>query len=182
MKKIAIILADGFEEVEAVATINLLRRATIKVDILGVEHIRTTGARGITIECDEIFNYYSCLEYDGVVFVGGMQNAKTLSENSQVIELIDYYYDNKKMIAGICATPALVFSKSSLPDNLECTCYPDEELKSAMSRFNYVDKNVVVSENVITSQSPFTSFEFALNIVDYLGCNAEALLGRLQGK
>ena len=182
MKKIAVILADGFEEVEAVATINLLRRATVKVDILGVEHLRATGARGITIECDEIFNFYSCLEYDGLAFVGGMQNAKTLADNPSIIDLINHYYESNKLIAGICATPALVFSKTIMPEGMNCTCYPDEELKSNINRFTFVDKNVVVCNNVITSQSPFTAFEFALNIVDYLGLNAGALLTSLQGK
>jgi len=182
MKKIAVILADGFEEVEAVTAIDLMRRATCKVDVFGVEHVRTTGARGITIECEDIFNYYNCLDYDGVVFVGGMQNAKTLSLNSSVIDLVNYYYEAGKLVAGICATPALLFSKSIMPDNMEATCYPDDELKQSMSRFNFVDKNVVISDNVITSQSPFTSFEFVLNIVDYLGLNASQLLNRLQGK
>lgn len=182
MKKIAVILADGFEEVEAITTINLLRRATCRVDVLGVEHLRTTGARNITIECDEIFNYYSCLDYDGVVFVGGMKNAKSLSENSSIIELIDYYLEAEKLVAGICATPALVFPKTQMPDAMDCTCYPDDELKSNLSRFNFIDKNVVVSKNVISSQSPFTAFEFALNIVDYLGLNAGQLLASLQGK
>lgn len=182
MKKIAVILADGFEEVEGVSVIDLLRRATCKVEVFGVDNLRVTGSHGITIEAEEIFNYYNCLDFDGIVFVGGMKNAKTLSENSFVIDLINYYLQSEKLVAGICATPSLVFPKTEMPDGMDITCYPDEELIEGVNRFNFVDKNVVICNNVISSQSPFTAFEFALSIVDYLGLNAGLLLGDLQGK
>ena len=181
MKKVAVILADGFEEVEGVSVIDLLRRATCKVDVFGMDNLRITGSHGITIECEEIFNYYNCLDYDGIAFVGGMKNAQTLADNSFVLDLINYYLENNKLVAGICATPALVFSKSNMQDGMDITCYPDDELKAMVARFNYIDKNVVIADNVITSQSPFTAFEFALNIVQYLGLNAGGLLENLQG-
>ena len=107
MKKIAIILADGFEEIEAIEVIDILRRATCKVEILGLENIQITGARGVTIESDDRFNYYTALDYDGIVLVGGMANAETLAGDNDILKLLEEYNSQGKLIAGICATPAL---------------------------------------------------------------------------
>ena len=97
MKKVAVILSDGFEEIEAINTIDILRRATIDVEILALKDIQLTGAHGITINADEVFDYYGTLDYDSIVFVGGMGNANNLAQDQDVINLIDYYYENSKL-------------------------------------------------------------------------------------
>ncbi len=182
MKNIAIILADGFEEVEAITMIDLLKRVGIRVEILALENLKVTGAHDITIEADEIYNYYGALEYDGVLFAGGMGNARALSENSAVIDLINNYYENGKMIAAICASPALIFPKTKISKDTRCTCYPETSLTAMLEGYTFVDERVVVCDNVLTSQSPFTALEFALNIVEYLGYDGDNLLRDLQGK
>ena len=85
------------------------------------------------------------------------------------------------MIAGICATPAVVFSNTNILDGRKCTCYPDNALVVNLTG-EYVDEPCVVDGNIITSQSPATAMEFALTIVDYLGYNAGQLYSDLQGK
>lgn len=181
MKKIAIILADGFEEIEAIEVIDILRRATCKVEILGLENIQITGARGVTIESDDRFNYYTALDYDGIVLVGGMANAETLAGDNDILKLLEEYNSQGKLIAGICATPAIVFSNTNILDGKDCTCYPDDAFINNISG-NYVDEECVVDGNIITSQSPATAMEFALTIAKYLGYNAGQLYSDLQGK
>ena len=124
MKKVVVLLADGFEELEAISVIDILKRAGVGVEILALGNVRVTGAHGITIEADEIFNYYNALDMDGVVFAGGMLNAETLSEERPVIDLVNYFYENDKLVAAICASPALILPKTKISRYLECTCYP----------------------------------------------------------
>ena len=181
MKKVSMILADGFEEMEAICTIDILRRAGVRVDIIGLNDTTITGSHDITLIADEKFDYYGVLDYDGIVFAGGMKNAMTLSENHDVLNLINHYNELGKLIAGICATPAIVFSKTNILDGKNATCYPDEELISKLKNANYVDKCAVVCDNIITSQSPYTAMAFGISITSYLGLDVDALQLALKG-
>lgn len=181
MRRIAIILSDGFEEIEAVTTIDILRRAGMTIDVLGLNETVVTGAHGLPIEADDKFDYFGALDYDGIVFAGGMKNAMNLANDNDVIKLINYYDDSKKLIAGICATPSIVFSKTNIFDNKNCTCYPSEELISNLKNGKYLDKCVVVCDNIITSQSPYTSMAFALSIAKYFGYDISSLQLELKG-
>lgn len=181
MKKVAIIINDGFEEIEVVNVIDILRRVGVKVDILSIQNLTVTGAHGIPILADEIFDYYSHLDFDGIIFGGGMANAENLSENNDVLKLIDAYDENKKLVAGICATPAVVFSKTKVFDGKQFTCYPDMELISRVTNGEFIDKSVVICDNLITSQSPYTAMVFALSIAKYLGYDIEKVQNDLKG-
>ena len=177
MKSIVVILTDGFEEIEAINTIDILRRATINVEVVSLRDMTVTGAHGITIKADDVFDYYGLMNFDGLIFVGGMDNAISLSNEQKVIDLIEYYNDNKKLICGICATPAIVFRKTKILENKEYTCYPGMSQDD-----NYVNKSVVVSGNVITSQSPYTAMAYALTIAKELGYDIERLQKELKGE
>lgn len=181
MIKIGIILSEGFEEIEAVSTIDILRRGNCKVEIYGLGCLRITGAHGITIECDEIFDKYSLPDYDGIVFVGGMKNAISLSNDEDVLNLISEYVSLGKMVAGICATPSIVFAKTGVLKNKECTCYPSMELIANLNDAKYIDNDVVVCNNIITSQSPSTATKFALEILKYFDCNYVEVEKELKG-
>ena len=181
MKKVILLLSAGFEELEAVSVIDILRRANIGVEVVGLTDIHLTGSRGITITCDDVFDYYSSLEYDGIVMVGGMENATNLSQDERVLKLLGEYMSKDKMVAGICATPALVFSEAGILSGKVATCYPSDSLVSQLD-CEYLDKPCVVCQNLITSQSPDTALEFALTIVQYLGCDAGVVYSELQGK
>ena len=181
MKKVAVILAEGFEELEAVTVIDVLRRAGIDVEVKGVNNHQLTGSRGVTIICDDTFDYYGSLDYDGVIMVGGMNNATALSQDEGVLNIVRYYMDKSKLVAGICATPALVFSEAGILQGKVATCYPSDSLITNMN-CEYLDKECVVCDNLITSQSPDTAMEFALTIVQYLGYDASSVYSDLQGK
>ncbi len=182
MKKVALIITDGFEEIEAITIVDVLRRATIGVDVLGINDLQVTGARGVTITADDIFNYYTAKDYDGIVFAGGMENARELSQTNDVMRLIKDYYVNEKLVAGICASPAMVISKVGILTGKRVTCYPAEQLIAMLDGAEYIDSPVVVDGNIITSQSPATAMEFALEIAKYLGEDSNRIALDLLGK
>lgn len=181
MKSVIVVLSAGFEELEAISVIDILRRANIKVEVVGLRDVQLTGSRGVTLICDEVFDYYGCLDYDGVIMVGGMNNATNLSQDEQVLKLLKDYMDKGKMVAGICATPAIVFSEAGILDGKVATCYPSESLINHLD-CEYRDEACVVCDNLITSQSPDTAMEFALTIIQYLGYDAGAVYSDLQGR
>ena len=181
MKKVAMILAEGFEEIEAVNTIDILRRATINVEIISIGDVSITGSHGITITADDVFDYYGMLDFDAIIFAGGMSNAHALANDQRILDLINFYHENGKLVCGICATPAIVFSRTTILDKKNFTCYPDEDLKKLVTNGVFVDKSVVISDNVITSQSPYTSMAFALTIAKELGYDIEELQKALKG-
>lgn len=181
MKRVVVILADGFEEMEAINTIDILRRASIDVEIVATSDTCLTGAHDITITADDVFDYYGMLDYDAIIFAGGMANANAVANDDRILDLIKYYNDHNKWICGICATPAIVFSKTNILDNRLFTCYPEDELISMVASGQFVNKPVVVCDNIITSQSPYTSMAFALTIAKELGYDIESLQGAIKG-
>lgn len=181
MKKCAVILANGFEEIEAISVVDILRRGGIQVEIMSTSDYQLTGAHGITILADELFDYYGCTNFDGILFAGGMENARSLASNTEVINLIDYFYDNDKLVGAICASPSLVLSKSKLYGFCRLTCYPDQSLIESINDA-YEDSSVVVSNNVITSKCPGTAIDFALEILKYFGIDYIDVSNGLMGK
>lgn len=181
MKKVIVVLSAGFEELEAVTVIDLLRRANISVEVVGLRDVQLTGSRGITMLCDEVFDYYSDLDFAAVIMVGGMDNAMNLSQDEDVLKLLKEYMAKGKLVAGICATPAIVFSQAGILQGRKVTCYPSDSLVLNIDG-EYVDESCVVDGNLITSQSPDTAMEFALTIINYLEGNATEVYNELHGK
>jgi 4-methyl-5(b-hydroxyethyl)-thiazole monophosphate biosynthesis len=156
-------LAEGFEEIEAVAIIDVLRRANIKVDVVGVEDEIVAGRNGIKILCDKIISDVKPEDYDGIVLPGGNPGYKNLENNQQVINFIKYFNSKGKLIAAICAAPTIL-EKIGILEGKKATCFPSMKDKIR----NFVDEKVVVDDNIITSQGPGTAIEFALEIVKLL--------------
>jgi 4-methyl-5(b-hydroxyethyl)-thiazole monophosphate biosynthesis len=155
-------LAEGFEEIEAIAVIDVLRRANIKVDVVGIEDEIVAGRNGVKILCDKIITDVKPDDYDGIVLPGGNPGYKNLENSQQVINLIKAYNSRGKLIAAICASPTIL-EKIGVLEGKKATCYPT--MKDKLK--NYVDERVVVDKNVITSQGPGTAIEFALEIVRF---------------
>ena len=157
MKSVAIVLENGFEEIEAITPYDLLNRAGIKCDLVSTKSNEVTGAHGINIGAKLISSFDN---YDMIVLPGGMPGAKNLSENEIVLDAINDFADKDKFIAAICASPALVLTKTNVIEGKKVTCYPGME---------------VVDGKIITSQGPATSIDFALALIEALGGDAKSL-------
>ena len=160
-------LAEGFEEIEAIAVIDVLRRANIKVDVVGIEDEIVAGRNGVKILCDKIITDVKPEDYDGIVLPGGNPGYKNLENNQNVINFIKTFNNRGKLIAAIYTSPTIL-EKIGILEGKKATCYPSMKDKIK----NFVDEKVVVDKNVITSQGPGTAIDFALEIVRFVNPNA----------
>lgn len=166
MKKVVIFLANGFEEMEAITPIDILRRAGVEVDIVSINSdLKVIGAHGVKIETDINIKDVNVDLYDGVICPGGMPGSTNLRDNEKVITIIKEANSKGKLIAAICAAPIVLDMAGVLDVNY--TTYPtvEEGIKSGKYQS---DKKVVVDKNIITSAGPSTAIDFAIEIVRYL--------------
>lgn len=164
MKKSFVFLANGFEEIEALATVDVLRRAGIETKTVTISSsLQVTGAHGIEVKADISLTEIECNEKDIIVLPGGMPGATNLAECSQLCDLLKQHNNNGGLIAAICASPAVVLAPLGILDGKEATCYPGFE--SAFSNCKKGFKPVVIDGNTITANGPATAIPFALAIV-----------------
>src|ERR1041385_3390822 len=126
MKRAAVILADGFEETEAVAVIDVLRRAEIKVEVLGVEAKKVTGSHHIAIEADALLSDRKGETYDLVVLPGGMPGAATLRDHWGVQKMVQAHASSGALVGAICAAP-IALAKAGVLAGKRATCFPGFE-------------------------------------------------------
>ncbi len=175
MKRVAILFAEGLEEVEALTVVDLLRRAKIACDIVALADAdRVTGSHGITILTDNCFSKARFDLYDGVVLPGGMPGTRHLAEDERVLELLRSFHEAGKLTAAICAAPT-VLSKAGLLGGRKAVCYPgmETQLNGAL-----VSEDPVAEDgSIITGRGVGTAIPFALALVRYLDSaeRAEAL-------
>ena len=165
MKKTAIVFANGYEEVEALTVVDLLRRAKIGCEILSVaDSGQVTGSHGISIGADRNFSGTDFSQYDGVILPGGMPGTTNLAADERVLALLRSFAAAGKLTAAICAAPT-VLAKAGLLDGKKAVCYPgmEEQLTGAKVSFD----PVAVDGTVITSRGLGTAIPFALSIVQY---------------
>ncbi|EFA81809.1 hypothetical protein PPL_05804, partial [Heterostelium album PN500] len=167
-KLVLVPIADGSEEMELSIIIDVLRRAGAKVTVASVSsNLQIDGSRHIKIVADQLIeNIDNNIQWDLIALPGGMPGASNLSECNKLIELLKKQKAEHKLLAAICASPAVVLNKHSLLGN-EATCYPAKNYIDQLGS-KYIDQRVVVDRNIITSQGPATSFEFVLELVNQL--------------
>jgi 4-methyl-5(b-hydroxyethyl)-thiazole monophosphate biosynthesis len=158
-------LAEGFEEIEAVTVVDLLRRVDLEsyfVSISGSKFVK--GAHGITYEADFLFEEADYSKCEMIVLPGGLPGAYNLREHEGLREKIQEFALKEKALAAICAAP-LVFGDMGILKGVKATIYPgmEAELKGA-EPLNFP---VVRDCNIITSQGPATAMKFAIAIVEY---------------
>jgi len=171
-KKVLVILAEGFEEIEAVTPIDVLRRAGVEVQVAGLAAKTVTGAHGIRIEADTVLSDVKNLP-DAVILPGGMPGAKHLSESKEVLNLVKKMHQAKKLVGAICAAPALALTQAGVLNGKRATCYPGFE-KNFSSSVKFTEERVVVDGNVVTSRGPGSALEFALELSEQLAGKAKA--------
>jgi len=166
MKKVFVFLAEGFEETEAVATIDILLRGGLDVTSVSIsDNLLVTGAHGIAVNADTLFENADLSSGDMLVLPGGMPGATNLNEHSGLKSALKQYATDGKKIAAICAAP-LVLGGLGLLKGKVATCYPGYE--STMQGAIYYNEHVLKDGNIITAQGPGFTFEFGLRIVEVL--------------
>jgi protein deglycase len=165
-KKALIAVADGIEELEAIAIIDCLRRAGADLTIASVQKLQITTARKVKITADCLIG--GCLDnvYDLIVLPGGGVGAENLRDSRELIEMLKKQKASGGFYAAICASPAVVFEPHGLLTDKKATCFPAmaEKLKNKQA----INQRVVVDGNCITSQGPGTALEFSLKLVELL--------------
>lgn len=166
MKKVALFLANGFEEIEALATVDILRRAQIPVETVSISDTKTvTGAHNVTVIADTTFQQADFSDVEVLILPGGMPGAKNLNEHEGLKELIPKFNGEGKQIAAICAAP-MVLGGLGLLNDKRATCYPGFEAELAGAQTT--GENVVVDGNITTGRGPGLAFEFALRLVEQI--------------
>ncbi len=163
MKTILVPIATGFEEIEAVNLIDVLRRAELKVIIASVsDRLEVQGANGIIIKADQTLEAISSDMIDMILLPGGWGGTDILAQDEKVQTLLKDMDRKNKDIAAICAAPYALHTAGVLKENF--TCYPSAEQKIRTNGYS-ADKKVVEDQNVITSRGPGTALCLALYIV-----------------
>ena len=166
MKRIAVLFAEGLEEVEALTVVDLLRRAEITCDIIALADAdRITGSHGITVLADSCFRQTDFDLYDGVVLPGGMPGTRHLSEDERVLSLLRRFFDAGRLTAAICAAPT-VLARAGLLEGRRAVCYPGNEEKLFGALIS--EEPVAEDGSVITGRGVGTAIPFALALVRYL--------------
>jgi 4-methyl-5(b-hydroxyethyl)-thiazole monophosphate biosynthesis len=166
MSRACVLLADGFEEIEAVTIIDVLRRAGVDTRVLGVGARDVTGAHRLTVRADALLADAGEEPYDVVVLPGGIPGATNLRDSDAVQRLIKRQHARGGRLAAICAAP-IALSRAGVLVDRRVTSYPgfEDEIQCAA----YEEAPVVVDRGVITSRGPGTALEFALRLVAELG-------------
>lgn len=165
-KNIAVHLAEGFEEIEAISIIDVLRRAEFNVTVVSVTgKTEVTSKQGVTVIADELFENVDYEKTDMIVLPGGMPGAKNLKEHKGLGEKILEFSKTDKPIGAICAAP-MVLGNLGILKNKNATCFPgfEDELKGA----NVTGNEVEVDGKIITGKGAGVAIKFALQIVEFL--------------
>ena len=159
---IYIFLAEGFEECEALAPVDILRRANIDVITVGVGSKIITGAHGISVNCDTINKDLKLENLEGIILPGGMPGTVNLEKDDTVQSIIDYAWKNNLLISAICAAPSILGHKNLL-NGKKATCFPgfEKDLLGA----EVCDMPVVKDGNVITAFGAGAAFDFGFEIL-----------------
>lgn len=174
MKKVLVLLAKGFEEIEAVTIIDILRRAQVLVHVCSISgKDDVEGSHGITLKSDMRLDYLDTKtdKYDLIFIPGGMPGAANLRDDPRVIELLKEFNDNKLLISAICAGP-IVLDEAGLLKGRIGTSFPT--FRDQLKYEEYKEETTVVSSNIITSRGPGTAMDLGFTILEQLGLESDA--------
>jgi len=167
MPKVLIPLAQGFEELEAVTVIDLLRRADIEVVTAGLEPGPVTGSRLTVLVPDSTLDAELERDFDMIVLPGGLPGADHLDADPRIHALLRRHQSEGRFTAAICAAPKIL-AGAGLLDGRSATGYPGILDATAFPRVSLLDEPVVVDGKVVTSRGPGTAMDFALRLIELL--------------
>lgn len=157
--KVAVYFATGYEEIEALSVVDVLRRAKVEVLMVGVDGKSVTSTRQITINMDTTIEELDHTEIDMIVLPGGMPGTRNLGASEMVVKNIKAFKEQGKWLAAICAAPS-VLGENGLLENEKATCYPGFE--EALIGCEYTADRTVISNKIITGKGAGAALEFSL--------------------
>lgn len=172
MSKVYIFIAEGFEEIEALTVVDLLRRAKIGITMVSVtENRQVTGSHGIAVITDILFEDSDFEDADMLVLPGGMPGTTNLEKHEGLDRLLTDFHRRGKNLAAICAAPRVLGSKGLLSGKT-ATCYPGHE--DSLLGARYLEADVVTDGNIVTSKGMGTAIDFSLSLIERLKNKEEA--------
>lgn len=171
-KRVAVLLAEGFEEIEAVVPIDVLRRLDVDVVTIAVDG-NPVGAHDLDIKADCSMDDLVREELDAVILPGGLPGATNLMASNEVISLVQEMNSAGKIVAAICAAP-IVLAQAGIMDGKTCTGYPMAMVKDALADANYTARKAERDGNIVTGKGPGAAFDFALEVAIALGLEPAA--------
>lgn len=170
MAKVAVLLAQGYEEGESITIVDLLRRAGIKCDTMSFGEDFVKGMHGMWVKADRLFDEKALEAYDGLVLPGGRPGGANLRANPRVIEQVQKFNREGKLVAAMCSG-TLVLTEADIIKGRRVTGYTGyaEKMEGAV----FLDDVVVTDGNLVTSQGPATCYPFAFQIAEWFGKTQE---------
>ena len=163
MSKACIFLADGFEEIEGLTVVDILRRAGVEIHMVSITgETKVTGSHGIEIKCDTCIGQENFSETELFVLPGGMPGTKNLEACKALTDQLKRFYESGRLIGAICAAPQ-IFGHLGFLKNRKACIYPGMEAELIGAEVTY--DPVVQSDNVITSRGMGTAIAFGLQII-----------------
>lgn len=167
-----VLLGTGFEEMEAIAPIDLLRRAGIPTLTVGVDGKTVAGGHNIAVEADIVIDEMDLTELDMIVLPGGLGGVATARSSEKALNALRFAWENDKFVAAICAGPT-VLADLGITDERQATCYPGCETGMGQARM-VADVPCVRDGNLITGTSAGCAVPFALMLIEALKGKEEA--------
>lgn len=167
MSRVIVLLAEGFEEIEALTPVDYLRRTGVEVDMVALtEDLIVEGAHGIKVvankQINEVLDYDN---YNGVIIPGGLPGATNLRDDNRVIKLVEKFNEKKRLVAAICAGP-IVLARAGIIKERCVTSYPGFQKDLADGKYK---QDIIVQDgNIITARGPAIAVYFAIRISEYL--------------
>ncbi|ARD06395.1 DJ-1 family protein [Lactobacillus amylolyticus] len=177
MTKVAVVFADGCEEVEGLSVVDVLRRLNVETDMVGLTSKNVMGDHKIKLSCDKVVDD-SLLDYDLVAFPGGMTGSANLRDNKKLRDLMVKRHEQGKWDAAMCAAPRALSRYGVLAD-ADYTCYPGiEEQTKKDAPTGHFKEDITVTDKehkILTSRGPATAWAFAYAIAEALGVETKDL-------
>lgn len=173
-KTVCILLADGFEETEALTPADIFKRLNINVTLAGVETYKVRSAHDFYIATETLLSDISAADFDALVLPGGLPGAINLRNSQAVTDLINQAYNNNKICAAICAAP-IVLRDAGVAKDKRITGYPGTEQLSRTPDFHYTGNGVERDGRIITAKGMGKSAAFAFEIARALGISEDRI-------
>lgn len=168
--RVLVPLADGFEEMEGIIIVDVLRRASIEVIVAGIEKKEIVASRKTRHIADYLLEEVKDWDFDAIILPGGSEGTANLAKSETLKQILEKHFQKNKLIGAICAAPNVLLKYNLLKENDVFTLHPNT--LPAEYKGKYIDERVVKSNRIFTSKGPGTAFEFALTIVEEL-CGIE---------